>query len=161
MSAASLFQLTREAAKLAEGQRTQLLINGRADVAAAAGVTGLHLAADGVALAALRARLPDLQFIGVSCHNEKEVKAAEGAGADYLLLGPVFETPSKPAALPLGLEGLARICGLTSRPVFALGGVNRANAAACVRAGAAGIAGIRLFQQEKDLPQLAAEIRQL
>jgi thiamine-phosphate pyrophosphorylase len=161
MPASALYQLSAALANIAEGSKTQLLVNGRADIAAATGISGLHLSATELPLAALRKSQPQLQFIGVSCHNEKEAEAVEAAGVDYILLGPVFETPSKPGAWPVGLQRLARICRSASVPVFALGGLSRVNAASCVQAGAAGVAGIRLFQEEENLRQLVAEIRQL
>ncbi|MGH9783282.1 MAG: thiamine phosphate synthase, partial [Terriglobia bacterium] len=87
-------------------------------------------------------------------------QAAQG-GATYVLLGPVFDTPSKPASRPLGIPRLQELCRHSPVPVFALGGVTRENAASCVRAGAAGIAGIRLFQQASDLAELCSYVRSL
>lgn len=143
------------------GAKTKVLVNSRADVAVAAGADGIHLPAGALPLARLRERLPALQIVGVSCHNEQEAEEAAAAGADYLLVSPVFATPSKPGAQPLGLERLRRICQGTSVPVFALGGVSRGNAAQCVAAGAKGVAGIRLFQEAEPLSALLAELREL
>ena len=161
LSAAALLRLVSTFVKFRTGTATRLLVNGRVDVAVAAGADGVHLPLPELPLAGLRQQLPSLQIAGVSCHNEQEAAAAAAAGADYLLLGPVFETPSKPGVPPLGLERFARICAGSSVPVFALGGVSRANARQCVAAGAQGIAGIRLFQEEANLTQLIAEIKQL
>lgn len=85
--------------------------------------------------------------MGVSCHSLEEVRTAEEEGADYVVFGPVFPPLSKPSLLPaVGLEGLARAAAAVKIPVLALGGVTRANANACLGAGAAGVAGISLFQ---------------
>lgn len=158
LSAAALRDLARRLLQLRGEARARLLVNSRVDVAVATGADGVHLPTTALPLAGLRAQIPQLQIVGVSCHNEQEVDEAVAAGADYLLVSPVFATPSKPDAVPLGLERLKRICAQSSLPVFALGGVSRANAAQCVAAGARGIAGIRLFQHEQDLPSLIAEL---
>ena len=98
-------------------------------------------------------------ILGVSCHNEEDVARAAGEGASYVLLAPVFETPSKPGTRPLGLSVLEKVCRRSPVPVYALGGVDADNAEACIRAGAAGVAGIRLFQQAPDLEQLCRRLR--
>ena len=75
-----------------------------------------------------------------------ETRAAQTVGADLALLSPIFATKSHPGAAVLGLEALADACQLAgAMPVYALGGVNKENAARCVQAGAAGVAGIRMF----------------
>lgn len=167
LEAAELAELVKTLVALRGGAATRVLVNSRVDVAVAAGADGVHLPMTALPLAALRPLLKAppprarLQIVGVSCHNEQEVDEAAAAGADYLLVAPVFATPSKPGAQPLGIERLARICAGSPLPVFALGGVERANAAECVAAGARGIAGIRLFQQADDLPALLAHLKGL
>jgi thiamine-phosphate pyrophosphorylase len=161
LSAADLHALVADLAALRGGSATRLLVNSRADVAVAAGADGVHLPMPALPLASLRGRLPQLQIVGVSCHNEQEACEAAAAGADYLLVGPVFATPSKPGAAPLGIERFSRICAMTTAPVLALGGVSRRNAAECVAAGARGVAGIRLFQEAPDLRELVAAIGHL
>ncbi len=114
---------------------TKILLNGRSDVALATGADGVHLPAD-----APHECLPGL-LVARSCHTLDEVKKSK---ADFITFSPVFDTPSKgPAA---GLASLKAACQVAAKPVFALGGVNWENAADCIAAGAAGIAGIRLFQ---------------
>lgn len=84
---------------------------------------------------------------GVSCHSIDEVRAAEQNGAGYVVFGPVFAPLSKLSGLaPRGLDELARAARSVSIPVLALGGVTLTNAQSCVEAGAAGVAGISLFQ---------------
>ena len=86
-------------------------------------------------------------LIGVSCHTLDEVRAAEEEGADYVVFGPVFAPRSKVTALaPRGIEALAEAARAVRIPVLALGGITRENAQDCMRAGAAGIAAISLFQ---------------
>ena len=113
---------------------TKILVNTRSDVARAAGADGVHLPAAVPELA-----LPGL-LVGRSCHTLEEVKSAN---ADFVTFGPVFESPGKGPAL--GLD-LLRDASMLGKPVFALGGVNWDNVDECIRHGAVGIAGIRLFQ---------------
>ena len=99
-------------------------------------------------------------LVGCSCHSIASAKAAAGDGADYLFFGPVFATPSKAAfGEAQGPDRLAAVCRAVSIPVIAIGGVRTDNAAACVQAGAAGIAAIRLFQESENLPALIATLR--
>ncbi len=144
-----------------EKQGTRLLVNERLDVAASCGADGVHLSSDLLPLSALRAFDGDDLIWGVSCHGGEEAEKAAQAGACYVLLGPVFETPSKPGATPLGLAALADICRRFPVPVFALGGVGRENAKDCIQAGAAGVAGIRMFQQAQNLEDLCGYLRSL
>ena len=114
---------------------TKILINSRADIALACGADGVHLPAE-----APRETLPGL-LVARSCHTLLEVREAK---ADFVTFGPVFDTPNKGKGQ--GLNFLQAACQL-GKPVFALGGVTWENAADCMASGAAGIAGIRLFQQ--------------
>jgi len=85
-------------------------------------------------------------LIGVSCHTVEELVRAEREGADFAVYGPVFATASHPGAAPVGLEALATAVRAMRIPIYALGGVTEANAPLCITAGAAGVAGISLFQ---------------
>src|SRR5512146_645770 len=167
--------LAAEAARLvgenAGPKRTRLLINSRVDIAIAAGADGAHLRSEDIAASEARfifnkAGMP-AAVIGVSCHALAEVRLADSHGADFAVFGPVFE---KSGAAGQGLAALRDSCGQVAAhgieaavpagqmPVLALGGVTEENAAACLRAGAAGIAGIRLFQ-ENDVAKLVEKIR--
>ena len=120
--------------EMAQRAAVKILVNSRADVALAVGADGVHLPA-----AAPRETLPGL-LVSRSCHTLEEVRTAK---ADLVTFGPVFASPGK--GKPVGLEALREACAGTTA-VFALGGVDWENAAACMAAGAEGIAGIRLFQ---------------
>lgn len=144
------------------GNRTRLLINSRVDVAIAAGADGVHLRADDIAASEARVVFSKAgehaPVIGVSCHSLSEVRLAESHGADFAVIGPVFEKSGVPGQ---GLAVLRAVCGQVpargveaavpagTMPVLALGGVTLANAGACLDAGAAGIAAIRLFQENE------------
>jgi thiamine-phosphate pyrophosphorylase len=140
--------------------RTKLLINSRSDVAIAVGADGVHLRSNDVSPETVRAiwkcGAGALARVSVakSCHSVTE-SAAAGA-VDFIVFGPVFK---KKDATPTGLDTLHQACQKRI-PVLALGGVTLANAGACLDAGAAGIAGVRLFQQN-DLSQLVPELRAL
>lgn len=151
LSARALFELAGRLRRRLETSpvRPRLLLNDRLDIALAAGLDGVHLPAQGLPVAevaAQRARLPARFLIVVSCHSAAAVMQAAEEGATAAVLGPIFATPSKLAyGAPLGLPTL-QVARQVSIPVLALGGVALDNAAACLRAGAAGLAAIRLFQ---------------
>ncbi|MGZ4821546.1 MAG: thiamine phosphate synthase [Terriglobales bacterium] len=156
---------------------TRLTINSRLDVALAAGADGVHLRSDDISAADARAvsmaaggarpLSSDRFLVACSCHTAEEVRRAEADGADLVVFAPVFEKSGEPG---VGFEALRAACLGTPPartpepspaikvPVLALGGVTVENASACLEAGAAGIAGIRLFQ-DHDMEEVVAQLR--
>jgi thiamine-phosphate pyrophosphorylase len=131
----------------------RIFVNDRVDVAIASGAGGVHLGEQSIPVQEARRLLREKNvsadfLVGVSVHSLESAKAAEKSGAEYLIFGPVFETPSKVAlGGPQGMERLAQVCAGVSIPVFAIGGINAQNAPQCQDAGASGIAAIRMFQK--------------
>ena len=164
LSTRDLEALAREALDAIEALRTEnrelrtrLLINSRTDVALALGADGVHLRSDDVGPRDVREIIPrseprktsrDPFLVAVSCHSQLDLVRAESEGADFVVFAPVFEKQGRPDVKASGLEALRQGCAARI-PVLALGGVTMENAGACLEAGAAGIAAIRLFQHNK------------
>jgi thiamine-phosphate diphosphorylase len=122
---------------------TRLLVNGRPDIALAAGADGVQVPEDGLPVADVKRAFPSLT-VGASCHSVDAVRRAAGEGADFVLLGPVFATPGKEERV-LGLDVLAAAASAVAVPVHAIGGVTPARVPALRAAGARGGAAIRPF----------------
>jgi thiamine-phosphate pyrophosphorylase len=169
LSGRELIHLVQEAVAAAAGTRTKILMNDRLDVVIAACAAGVHLGAESLpvrAVAAWRESHPAAStsnfLIGASCHSLEQAQSAEQDGANYVIFGPVFETPSKANfGPPQGIGRLHEVCGHIKIAVLAIGGVNPANAAECIHAGAAGIAAIRMFQEARSSDDLRSVINQL
>ena len=169
LSGRELIHLVQEAVAAAAGTRTKILMNDRLDVVIAACAAGVHLGAESLpvrAVAAWRESHPAAStsnfLIGASCHSLEQAQSAEQDGANYVIFGPVFETPSKANfGPPQGIGRLHEVCGHIKIAVLAIGGVNPANASGCIRAGAAGIAAIRMFQEARSSDDLRSVINQL
>jgi thiamine-phosphate pyrophosphorylase len=165
LSGRELLALAQEA--VAARGMARVIVNDRLDVALAAGAAGVHLGRE-----SLNARdvvrwcrdghAPANFLVGVSCHSLVEAREAESAGASYIFFGPVFDTPSKRAmGEPQGVARLEEICRSVTIPVLAIGGVSERNAGECFRAGAAGIAAIRMFQAARGAEALTAVVERL
>jgi thiamine-phosphate pyrophosphorylase len=151
------------------GTAVQILVNDRLDVALAAGAGGVHLSESGIPVAQA-CRLRDDFFstrgarrdflVGASCHSLGAALGAARDGADYIYFSPIYHTPAKAHyGPPQGLERLGRVASAVDVPVIAIGGVTLENAKDCFRAGASGVAAIRLFQEPATLAEVVHELR--
>ena len=160
LSARELCSIAEAAANRAYDSATHVLINDRADIAASVGA-GVHLTTRSLSATVVRATFGDL-LIGVSTHSLEEAESAERGGADFVVFGPVFETASKKQyGNPVGLDRLREVAGRLRIPVLALGGIDPSNYREALSAGAAGIAGISMFAESRDLNGLVATIKEL
>ncbi|MGA9392174.1 MAG: thiamine phosphate synthase [Candidatus Sulfotelmatobacter sp.] len=170
-----ILQLRTENRKL----RTALVINSRTDVALATSAAGVHLPANDISPADVqkiwkspcgggapstgsdqapaRENSPKSPLISISCHSPEEAVQAATSNANLALFAPVFEKKDAPGIVPKGLDALRQSCR-AKIPVLALGGITLQNAASCLQAGAAGIAAIRLFQ-ENDIAAIVGRLR--
>lgn len=145
----ALRKLTREA-------RVPLIVNDRVDIALAIEAEGVHVGQDDMPAEVARRLVGADRIVGVSAGTLEEAVQAERDGADYLGVGDVFGTGSKPdAGKPIGLEGLARIAGAVSIPVVAIGGITTNNATSAIEVGAVGVATISAIFGSPE-PEVAA-----
>ena len=134
------------------GTRTRVLVNGRFDVAIAAGAHGVHLRSDSFPASRVRACAPPGFLIGRSVHSVSDaVTAAAGDAVNYLIFGTVFDSSSKPDRVAAGLDELSAVARATAIPVLAIGGMTSDRIADVLRAGAAGAAGISMFDMPSDV----------
>ena len=137
------------------GGKVKLIMNDRADLALAAEFDGVHVGQDDLSAESVRKIIGPERWLGVSTHNPEQLQEADLTSADYLAIGPVFSTSSKDRPDPVvGLEGVRRARQLTRKPVVAIGGITRGNAASVVEAGADSVAVISDLLRE---PRKSAE----
>lgn len=163
LCAQSLAEFARQAIAVARPHGAKVLVNDRLDVAIAVKADGIHLRASSLPAAEVRRVVEEkgLQdfLIGVSTHSLTEAEAAQNGGADFIVCGPVFDTPSKREfGEPLGLDRFSAVCQIIEIPVLALGGINLTNFRHPLESGAAGIAAISMFNNARDLSEIIAAL---
>lgn len=135
------------------------VLNDRPDLAVAAGADGVHVGQDDVAVAEARAVVGPDAIVGLSTHTPAQIDAAADVEVDYIGVGPVHATPTKPGRPAVGLELVAYAAGHASRPFFAIGGIDLTNVAQVARAGADRIAVVRALVGADDVGAAAAALR--
>ena len=124
-----------------QGDPVRLIMNDRADLCVVADFDGVHVGQDDLSPESIRKIIGPDRCLGVSTHNPDQLREADLTSADYLAIGPVFPTASKQNPDPVvGLEGVRRARVLTRKPLVAIGGITRANAASVIEAGADSVA---------------------
>ena len=159
LSARELVTLAREVQAVTASFKSQFLINDRVDVALALEGVGVHLRSNSLPLPVARQMLGAQRLLGISVHAVEEAVQAEAAGADYIVLGPIYETPSKQTfGPPLGIHTLEKACTLVRIPIIGIGGVTAARAREMRRAGAFGVAVITAILGADDVESATREL---
>jgi thiamine-phosphate pyrophosphorylase len=147
--AAELRELTDETGRM-------LIINDRSDIAAMVGADGVHLGQRDVPVSEARRLLRPGAVVGRSCHTLGQAKAAVNEGADYISVGPIFETATKDAGAPVGPELITQVAAEVNLPIVAVGGINAENVSKVIAAGARCVA-VCSAVCSADNPQAATE----
>ena len=138
-------ELEREAGWLVPKAAVPVIVSSRCDIALAAGAAGVNLPEHDIGVADARSLLGQ-RLVGRSVHSVAAARAAEAEGADFVIFGPVWASPSHPGQEPRGVAALTEIAQAVRIPVIAIGGVTSERTAECTSAGAAGFAAITMFQ---------------
>jgi thiamine-phosphate pyrophosphorylase len=154
-----LYLLALQMRQLTQAHGARLLINDRVDVALAVNADGVHLTTASLPAGVARQLLGPDRVLGVSTHNLPDARAAAEGGADFLVFGPVFFTPSKaPYGQPVGLDALRAVRGAVTLPILAIGGIKKANLDQVLAAGADGIAVISAIISADDPTAASQEL---
>ncbi|MDO8546039.1 MAG: thiamine phosphate synthase [Nitrospirales bacterium] len=159
LPAHSLLALARDLTELAGAYNARVFVNDRVDVCLASGRAGVHLPAAGLPASVARGLVGADRLIGVSAHSADEAARAEREGADFIVLGPIFETPSKRTfGPPIGLRELERARTRCRVPLFGIGGITRDRVRDVVKAGARGVAVVGSVMAAEDVERASREL---
>lgn len=159
LSSREIVTLAREVQAVAASCRPQILVNDRIDIALALEGVGVHLRSDSLPLPVARQLMGPRRLLGISVHAVDEAVQAESQGADYIVLGPIYETPSKQAfGPPLGIHTLEKACRLVRIPIMGIGGVTAVRAREMRGAGAFGAAVIAAILNAEDIESATREL---
>ena len=162
LPAAELIAQARRLRAILAPQGVPLIVNNRLDVALAAGADGAHVGQSDTPVAEARARLGPDAILGLSITDPAQLAGLDEEAVDYLGVGPVFPTGTKPdAAPPMGLEGLRACRPLTALPIVAIGGIGPGNAADVIRAGADGVAVVSAIAGADEPETVARELAEI
>ncbi len=149
----------RRLTRLCRERSAMCIVNDRPDIAVAAGAHGVHLGQEDLTLADVRRTAPPKLICGLSTHSRAQVEAAAAQVPDYIAVGPMFATCTKPQELIAGPAALAEARTITSIPLVAIGGINASNAAEVVAAGADCVCVCQGVVGQPDIREAAATIR--
>lgn len=154
-----LISLVHRLLPVVKQKQGTVLLNDRIDLVIALGVDGVHLRADSLPVSTARRLLGDGYLIGISTHSVEEARIAEAEGADLIVLGPIFDTPSKRSyGTPLGVHVLDEACRTIRLPIFAIGGITSPRVPQVLSSGAYGVAVISSILQSPSIPDSTREL---
>lgn len=157
-SGAAILDAARRFARICATHGALFILNDRPELVARAGADGVHVGQDDAPVAQARALVGADRIVGLSTHTPAQVDAAAGLDVDYIGVGPVHETPTKPGRPAVGLELVRYAAEHARSPFFAIGGINAGNVARVRAAGAERIAVVRALTQAPDPEALAREL---
>jgi len=137
------------------------VLNDRPDLAAATGADGLHVGQEDMPVARAREAVGADRLVGLSTHTPRQIDDARGGDADYIGVGPIHATPTKPGRPAVGLELVRHAAGHAGQPWFAIGGLTEANAASAIDAGARRIAVVRAIADAPDPASAAYRLSEM
>ncbi len=159
LPARDMYHLAEKLLAMTRAAGAALLINDRVDVAMALAADGVHLTRRSLPPKESRDLLGPITLIGISCHSLADVREAVDGGADFVVLGPIFETPSKAAfGPPLTTRALRQARAAAPLPILAIGGINQARISDVMAAGADGVAVISAVMGAPDPGAAASEL---
>lgn len=159
LSTSQLLTLAQEIQAMTAPHAIPLIMNDRVDLVLALNLEGVHLRANSMPISVARRLLGPDRLVGISTHSIDEVRQVNQEGADYVVFGPIFETPSKRQfGPPHGLDALATVCRESAIPVFAIGGITSARVHDVRRAGAHGVAVIGAILARDDVGAATSEL---
>lgn len=149
----------RRFARLCHEHEALFILNDRPDLAVQAEADGVHVGQDDISVATARVTVGQDRLLGLSTHSPAQIDASAQAGVDYIGVGPVHETPTKPGRPAVGFELVAYAAANATLPFFAIGGIDVGPAAQARAAGAQRIAVVRALTEAADPEQAARELR--
>jgi thiamine-phosphate pyrophosphorylase len=159
-SDAEIVAVARRFARACAAHDALFILNDRPDLVAAAGADGVHVGQDDSPIAQARTIVSSERLVGLSTHSPAQIDAAGGGGGvDYIGVGPVHETPTKPGRPAVGLELVRYAVGHAAVPFFAIGGIDPGNLASVRAAGARRVAVVRALTEATDPERAARELR--
>src|SRR3989338_9134619 len=158
-SARALIEAARALLPLTRAAGIPFIINDRADVARAVGADGIHLGQDDLPVGAARDLLGSGRLIGLSTHSLEQALAAQAQGADYIGVGPIFPTPTKPDYGSVGTGLIGQVASRVRLPAVCIGGIDRSNLEQVIRAGATCVAVVRAVCSASDPEAATSELK--
>jgi thiamine-phosphate pyrophosphorylase len=161
LSSRELVRLAKDLQAICDRTGTFFILNDRVDVALAADVDGVHVGQEDLPVRVVREMMGHKKLIGCSTHSTAQALAAVGDGADYMSCGPLFATPTKPDYTPVGVDLVKEYRQLVRTPFVAIGGIDLANVAQAIAAGADRVAVVRAVAGASDVAQAAKNFKDL